>query len=76
MIIVYTSNDCVWCERVKKALSEADLPFDERNIDWPVYREEWRNHLGDARKTVPQVVANGTLIGGFEATTAWLRAGN
>lgn len=76
MIIVYTTNDCVWCERVKKALSEADLPFDERNINAPgsTYMHEWAAMLGDRRKTVPQVVANSVLIGGYEATVEWLRA--
>jgi glutaredoxin len=74
VIIVYTTDDCVWCERTKKALSEADLPFDERSIKRPVYRDEWLTYLGDRRKTVPQVVANGVLIGGYEATKEWLRA--
>lgn len=31
-IIVYSTNDCIECTLVKQVLTQAEIPFEERNI--------------------------------------------
>ena len=31
-VIVYSTNDCIECEMVKKVLAEEGIPFEERNV--------------------------------------------
>ena len=73
MIIVYTSDDCQWCEKVKDLLKRSGYAFEERNVRTQTFREEWLELLrNEQRKTVPQVVYNGKRIGGYESTNIWL----
>lgn len=33
MLILYTKNNCVYCEKVKKAFLEKGINYEERNIE-------------------------------------------
>ncbi|WP_243450162.1 glutaredoxin family protein [Neobacillus terrae] len=40
-VIVYSTNDCIECEMVKKVLTEEGIPFMERNVSVsPEYQKE------------------------------------
>lgn len=66
--VVFTSDTCPWCDKVKSLLTEQGHTYTEININ---------EHLETASsimskfglKTVPQVLE---LIGGYEATAAAL----
>jgi glutaredoxin 3 len=65
MITVYSKNNCPFCDRAKNLLKLKGIEFEERNIttgDWT--KEQLMESVPGAR-TVPQIVINGQLIGGF-----------
>ena len=33
MIILYTKNNCVYCDKVKKVFSERRVAYEERNVE-------------------------------------------
>lgn len=79
-IVVYGKSNCIWCERVQELLSEKGYYFDYKNIEIPLYLEEYIKYF-PGKKTVPQVAEVTTgisgkeflnLIGGYEDTYNWL----
>lgn len=69
-IVVYTRPFCIWCWRVKRLLRGRGLEIEERSAASDEARAWLATRTG--RPTVPQVFAGEELIGGFEATRAWL----
>lgn len=70
-IQVYSKSDCPWCVKLKEALCRAGIAFEEIAIDAsPDNLAELRALIPDVR-TVPQMVADGVVIGGFEPGAAF-----
>ena len=63
--IVYSGPACSWCERVKVLLQENDYEIEEKSIVNKGNVEEFQNKFNQTMRTVPQVVIDGELIGGF-----------
>ncbi|MBP6888082.1 MAG: glutaredoxin family protein [Candidatus Pacebacteria bacterium] len=42
MLILYTKDNCLYCERVKKVLFEKQIAYDERNIKNEEFLKEVR----------------------------------
>ena len=42
MLILYTKDNCLYCERVKKVLFEKQISYDERNIKNEEFLKEVR----------------------------------
>jgi glutaredoxin len=40
MLILYTKDNCVYCDKVKRAFSERKVVYEERNIKNPEYLKE------------------------------------
>lgn len=40
MLILYTKDNCVYCDKVKAAFSERRVMYEERNIKDPAYLKE------------------------------------
>tara|TARA_B100000524_G_C23579355_1_gene344798 strand:+ start:69 stop:317 length:249 start_codon:yes stop_codon:yes gene_type:complete len=68
--IVYTGPRCVWCERVKTLLKDSGYEVTEKSITDRSLIEEFQNKFNQTLRTVPQVVINDELIGGFQETEA------
>ena len=69
-IALLTREGCAFCAKAKKQLREAGVDFAE--IDLPhAVRTRALGAIAKAR-TVPQLFANGELIGGGEAVEQWL----
>ena len=65
-IIVYSSNNCGYCDKAKKLLDQKGLSFEEINIQvQPQFREEMILK-SNGKRTVPQIFINDIHIGGFE----------
>ena len=65
-IIVYSSNNCGYCDKAKKLLDQKGLSFEEINIQvQPQFREEMILK-SNGKRTVPQIFINDIYIGGFE----------
>ncbi|MEY2513955.1 MAG: glutaredoxin 3 [bacterium] len=66
-VVVYTTNACGYCVRVKMLLSARDIAFREINIagDPDAFVELAKS---SGMLTLPQVFIDGTLIGGYQET--------
>ena len=70
---VYTGPRCVWCDRVKTLLKDNDYEVTEKSITDRGLIEEFQNKFNQTLRTVPQVVIDDDLIGGFAETEDFLK---
>ena len=65
MISIYGKPNCPWCERAKGLLESRDIPYKYYVIGEHVSRS-WVMDAFPTMKTVPIVINDGVLIGGYE----------
>ena len=63
-VVVWSKYHCPYCDQAKALLSQKGIKFEERKIGDGYTREELLESIPAAR-TVPQIVINGDVIGGF-----------
>jgi glutaredoxin 3 len=63
-VIIWSKYNCPYCDQAKALLKQRDVQFEERKIGDGYTKEELLEAVPNAR-TVPQVIINGNLIGGF-----------
>lgn len=62
---IYTKNYCPYCRRAKELLRSKGVEFTEYDVTSdPVREEEMRRRSG--RSTVPEIFADGELLGGCD----------
>jgi len=73
-IVVYTTEPCAFCSRVKGLLRSRGLEFSEINL---ARDHEGRVELAQrtGMMTFPQVLIGGELLGGFTETEAAAKSG-
>ena len=62
--IVWSKDQCPYCDQAKALLKSRNIEFEERNIQHDWTREQLLEAVPNAR-TVPQIIINGASIGGF-----------
>jgi glutaredoxin len=62
--IVWSKNQCPYCEQAKSLLKLKGIDYEERNINKDYSREQLLEAVPNAR-TVPQIFLDDKLIGGF-----------
>jgi len=68
-VVVYTTEPCSYCTRVKMLLKARDIEFREVNlVSDPPGLQELAERTG--MMTLPQVVIDGELVGGYKETVA------
>lgn len=68
-VVVYTTEPCGYCTRVKMFLKSREIEFREVNlVSDPLGLQELAEDTG--MMTLPQVVIDGTLVGGYKETVA------
>lgn len=68
-VIVYTTERCSYCVRVKMLLKSREIDFEEVNVAGdPEAFVELAQKTG--MMTLPQVVVGGILVGGYQETVA------
>jgi glutaredoxin 3 len=68
-VVVYTTEPCSWCARVKMLLKARGIEFREVNlVSDPLGFQQLAERTG--MMTLPQVVIDGTLVGGYKDTVA------
>ena len=74
-ITMYTSDRCPYCSRAKALLTKKGVEFDEIFI--ALHDHEARERIAEitGRRTVPQIIIDGTPIGGWDQLSALDRAG-
>lgn len=73
-IVVYTTEPCSFCARVKALLAAKGLEFEEVNLAKdPAGRVELASRTG--MMTFPQVLVGEQLLGGFNETLSAVQSG-
>lgn len=62
--IVWSKLCCPYCEQAKALLEQKGIEFEERKIGEGYTKEQLLEAVPNAR-TVPQIIIDGELIGGF-----------
>lgn len=62
--IVWSKYHCPYCDQAKALLTQKGIQFEERKIGDGYTKEELLEAIPTAR-TVPQIILDGQLIGGF-----------
>jgi glutaredoxin len=62
--IVWSKDQCPYCDQAKALLKSRNIEFEERNIQHGWTKEQLLEAVPTAR-TVPQIFLDGKLIGGF-----------
>ena len=70
----YSAGWCPFCLRAKALLKSRGIEFEEINVDRvPGFREKLVEMTG--RMTIPQIIIDGTPVGGYDDIAALDRAG-
>jgi glutaredoxin len=62
--IVWSKDQCPYCEQAKALLKVKGIEFEERNINKDWTKDQLLEAVPTAR-TMPQIFLDGELIGGF-----------
>ena len=62
--IVWSKDQCPYCDQAKALLKSRNIEFEERNIMHGRTREQLLEAVPNAR-TVPQIFLDDQLVGGF-----------
>lgn len=72
--IMYCSDSCHFCQRAYQLLSSKGIPFKKVHVDGK--QNIWDEMIEKTgRNTVPQIIINGTHIGGFSELYATNQSG-
>ena len=70
--IVYTGVACSWCDRVKALLKDNDYEIEEITVN-PTIMEELQTKYDKVIRTVPQVIIDDALIGGYNEVESLMK---
>lgn len=74
-ITVYTSDRCPYCMRAKSLLDGKGVPYEEIHIALDDHEARMRIHEITGQMTVPQIIIDGTPVGGWTELSALESAG-
>jgi glutaredoxin len=60
MLVVYTMNSCIYCNKAKSYLESCDISFEEKNISTDKQAKDFL--LAEGHKTIPQIYYNDKLL--------------
>ena len=69
--IVWSRNQCPYCDQAKALLKLKGIEFEERNVSTDWTKEQLLEAVPTAR-TVPQIIIDEKLIGGFTELRTFL----
>ncbi len=72
---VYSREGCPYCVKIVEVLKLAELRFVEYKLDRDFDRDSFYGQFGDG-STFPQVVKDGTNLGGCTETVKYLQENN
>lgn len=73
-VIIYTKNNCPYCDWAKQLLDEKSVSYQEIRVDLDAEKLAEMMHLS-GRRTVPQIFINDQAIGGFDDLSTLAKAG-
>ena len=72
---IYTTPLCGYCHAAKRLLAAKGVGYAEHDVSADPARRQEMVQRANGRRTVPQVFADGTHLGGFDDLAALDRAG-
>ena len=72
---VYSKDGCPYCEKIRQVLELAELRHVVYKLDRDFSRDAFYGQFGDG-STFPQVVVDGTNLGGCTETVQYLKENN
>ena len=66
---IYTKDSCMFCQKAKALFKENDVEYIEYDVSTVAKFKEMQERIPNA-KTVPQILIDGHLIGGFDVLDA------
>ena len=73
-IVVWSRDNCPYCVRAKNLLSVKGLEYEERNISEGVWSREQLLEACPGARTVPQIVMDGLVVGGYDRLEEYFKA--
>ena len=74
-ITIFSKAYCPYCDRAKNLLTQLGLTFTEKRIDQNSEAHEEFQRVTNQARTVPQILINGKLIGGFDNLSEYHASG-
>ena len=71
-VLIYTKDNCIWCDRAKILLDSKKITYNEIDLSDDSERLKFYKKIGDNVKTVPQVFIDDKRIGGFQDLKVFL----
>lgn len=71
---VYSKPNCPWCVKAKELLNERSIPYQELMFEQDFNAQELQEKIGNRKLTVPQILFDDKLIGGYDSLRVYLRA--
>ncbi len=68
-VTVYSTASCAVCDRAKSMLTKWEIPFEEIRIDHDNDARKEFVRVTNGARTVPQILIDGKVIGGFSELT-------
>ena len=65
-VVVWSRDLCPYCVKAKNLLDIKGIEYEERNISAGIWTREQLLEACPAARTVPQIVIDGVLIGGYD----------
>ena len=65
-VVVWSRDHCAYCVKAKNLLEMKGIEYEERNISAGVWNREQLLEACPAARTVPQIVIDGVVIGGYD----------
>ena len=69
---VYTGPSCSWCDRVKALLKDNDYTIEEIQVNGAIL-EDLQTKFNKVIRTVPQVIIDDALIGGYNEVESLMK---
>jgi glutaredoxin len=66
-IVIYSKNNCQYCTKAKHLVKSLGLEYEEKSFekDFGGDVEKLIEHVGKKVRTMPQIMIEGELIGGY-----------
>ena len=71
---VWSKDQCPYCVRAKDLLRTQGIEYEERNISQGVWSKEQLMEAVPHARTLPQIILDGNLIGGYDQLQKHLKS--
>ncbi len=74
-VIIWSKDTCTYCDMAKRLLNKKEIVFEEKKIGHGYEKEDLLKEVPTAR-TVPQIIIDGEVIGGYNELNNYFNKGN